>query len=99
MQVIRKEDTNTMYHIKYVDDGEKECVSGDMIRALSSMPENARGGKSEERKEPEMNDENLEVLEEFSQSEAISTQGHVPYKPKHSIGDDGTFVPALYEGT
>lgn len=109
LEVIPKADADTIYYIKYTVDGEEETVSGDNIRRVSakSMDSICSGTSTGAEdgvtvmtaplpaaagvEEVECDALGDLSLEEKEQCEA--------YTPKLSIGDDGAFVPELYEGT
>lgn len=104
LEVIPKADAETIYYIKYTVDGEEETVSGDNIRRLAdaksmdsttSARSSSFGTDDGIMSVPLPDLDNSDTVGELPQAEkSVST----PYEPKLSVGDDGAFVPDLYEG-
>jgi hypothetical protein len=105
LEVIPKVDADTIYYIKYTVDGEEETVSGDCIRRFAaksidsttscrttSTGTDEEGNNAFVVSEDEVAGEALEGLSLADKSVLVE------YTPKLWIGDDGNFVPELYEG-
>lgn len=96
LEVIRNPHEEIAYYIQYIDDGEKETVSSDLIRP-SSVKREFSGDRTYDENESSVMPSDFEAWDALSQSEYASIKGSKGFVPKKSIGDDGTFVPALFE--
>jgi GTPase len=93
LEKIAQGDGVTVYFIKYTEDGEEETVSADNIRQAASSSSDISTVS-----EVDGNVTATGVISEGSQPPLVGKYSGTEYKPKLSIGDDGSFVPEVYEG-
>lgn len=100
LEVIPQGDSIVVYFIKYIVDGEEETVSAENIRSLSTTSDESGMITSP------VSEEDCIVTEPIVKGDTSGSElGSPPqfceavaYKSKMSIGDDGSYVPELYEG-
>ena len=103
LEVIPKAGAETLYFIKYTVDGEEETVSSDNIRRVAAKSMDSTTSvhtTSTTTDDGIMSESYPDALDGVALGDLSLTEKSVEavYTPKLSIGDDGTFVPELYEG-
>jgi hypothetical protein len=98
LEKIAQGDGVMVYFIKYTEDGEEETVSADNIRQAATSSSDMPSALISTVSEVDGNVTGTGVISEGSQPPLVGKCAGTEYTPKLSIGDDGSFVPEVYEG-